>query len=79
MTISEFLNRVPKMRSTDGTTTLRQAMMDTVDIWSNEACEGYCLWAMRRAGLSQDQIAAVISELHEGFRTVSVEAAEQGC
>lgn len=45
--------------------------------WSNAACMGYCLIAMRRAGLRSTAQRRVLRVLEGVFDDVSVEKAEQ--
>ncbi len=45
--------------------------------WSNAACMGYCLIAMRRAGLRPTAQRRVLRVLEGVFDEVSVEQAEQ--
>ena len=45
--------------------------------WSNAACIGYCVMAMRNAGLSEKTQRKVLDELTRCFDDVSVEDA--GC
>jgi hypothetical protein len=45
--------------------------------WSNAACMGYCLIAMRRAGLRPTAQRRVLRVLEDVFDDVSVEKAEQ--
>ena len=44
---------------------------------SNAACIGYCVMAMRNAGLSEKTQSKVLDELTRCFDDVSVEAAAQ--
>lgn len=45
--------------------------------WRNDACMGYALMAMRRAGLDEETIRKVLMELHWCFDDTSVEAAAE--
>lgn len=45
--------------------------------WSNAACIGYCVMAMRNAGLSEKTQRKVLDELTRCFDDVSVEDAAQ--
>lgn len=45
--------------------------------WSNAACMGYCLIAMRRAGVQPEMQSRVLMTLEMGFDDVSVEEAER--
>lgn len=45
--------------------------------WSNDACRGYCIDAMQRAGIDKEQIANVLDYLFISFDTLTEEEAEQ--
>lgn len=45
--------------------------------WSNTACMGYCLTAMRRAGVNAKTQAKVLLELERSFDDLSIEDAEK--
>lgn len=76
MTIKEYLAGVPDMKSKDGTS-LRETMAETVNIWSNDACRGYCIDAMKHAGFTREQIQAVLSELRYSFNEKTETEAER--
>ena len=48
------------------------ALSGLIEPWSNAACMGYCLIAMRRAGVNEKML-----ELEMSFDDVSIEAAEK--
>lgn len=50
-------------------------MQETAEIWSNNACLGYFLWAARAVGISGQQIEAMLEAYEEAFETVSVDEA----
>lgn len=54
-----------------------EIMADINGPWSNAACMGYCLIAMRRAGLSPTVQRRVLRVLEGVFDDVSVEKAEK--
>ncbi len=68
MTVGEFLEKNLMMGS---------EVLDMVDVWSNEACQGYCVAAMEKAGVGADVAAKVIRGLHEAFDELTVEEAER--
>lgn len=68
MTVAEFLRKNLMLGS---------EVLDMVSIWSNEACRGYCVDAMERAGLDRETIGKVLSGLHEAFDELTVEEAER--
>lgn len=49
-------------------------MRETVSIWSNRACMGYSLAAMKAAGLDPEQIREVLRNMN--FNSMTVEEAE---
>ena len=51
--------------------------MDLAELWSNAACMGYCLIAMRRANLRPGAQRRVLMVLEQCFDDVSVEDAEK--
>ena len=78
MTIREYLNKIDSlqgMKSKDGKS-LTDAMMDVNHVWSNSACEGYAIEAMRRAGLDPAQIKACRKEFDGAFEDISILQAE---
>ena len=75
MTIHEYLNSLPDLKTVNGKS-LRDAMSETMDIWSNNACIGYCLDAMERAGVSEVQCAEVLQNLWTSFDTMTIDEAE---
>lgn len=50
---------------------------DLTDLWSNAACRGYCLIAMRRANLRPGVQRRVLIMLEQCFDDISVERAEK--
>lgn len=50
---------------------------DLTDLWSNTACRGYCLIAMRRANLRPGVQRRVLIVLEQCFDDISVERAEK--
>lgn len=48
-----------------------------IELWSNAACMGYCLIAMRRANLRPDVQRRVLMVLEQCFDDISVERAEK--
>lgn len=76
MTINEYLNSLPDMKCNDGKT-LKETMLDCVDIWSNDACRGYCIAAMRGADMTEQQIKAVLYEMRYTFDEKTIAEAER--
>lgn len=54
-----------------------EIMAESVRIWSNNACKGYCIDAMQRAGYSREQISGVMACLRASFDDLTPEEAEQ--
>lgn len=50
-----------------------------IDIWSNDACVGYCKLAMSAAGFDGNMIDEVVSYLETMFNDYSVDDAERHC
>lgn len=50
---------------------------DLTDLWSNAACRGYCLIAMRRANLRPGVQRRVLIVLEQCFDDISVERAKK--
>lgn len=78
MTIKEYLDDLEKLphKSASGKT-LKEAMEETTPIWSNEACRGYAVRAMQKAGLDPELIRTVLKQLRWAFDDLTVEEAEQ--
>ena len=76
MTIKKYLNNLPEMPGKNGET-LRSLMLDSKSVWSNDACIGYCAYAMRAAGCEVEQMAEIIRQLKLAFDALSVEQAEE--
>lgn len=76
MTISEYINNIPDMTSKNGVS-LREGAMNAVHIWSNDACRGYCIDAMNRAGLNEKEQDAVIRAMWSSFDQISIQQAEE--
>lgn len=77
-TIREYLDELPDIKTQDGKT-LRDAMADTMPIWSNAICRGYMVDAMERAGIDDDTQLKVLQALWSSFDQLSyVEAEKKG-
>lgn len=55
---------------------LAEMLLEETSIWSNNACYGYCIQAMRNAGFTEKKINEMISHLHSAFDELTVEEAE---
>lgn len=71
MTVKEFLADIQET----GNKAFEAEMQNTVNIWSNEACRGYCIAAMKAAGYTREQIAEVVEELPAAFEDISIDDA----
>lgn len=71
MTVTDFLADI---RET-GNKAFEAEMQNTVNIWSNEACRGYCIAAMKAAGFTREQISKAVEELPAAFEDISVDDA----
>ena len=56
---------------------MEEMLKDLNGPWSNAACMGYCLIAMRRAGLRPTAQRRVLLAMEGVFGDVSIEAAEK--
>ncbi|MDU3780165.1 MAG: hypothetical protein E7G43_09425 [Flavonifractor plautii] len=46
------------------------------ELWSNNACRGYVIYAMENCGFSPEDIRRVVGELHYVFDFTSLEEAQ---
>ena len=78
MTIKKYLDGLKKQGfiGPDGKS-LSDAMQETVEIWSNDACMGYCVAAMQAAGYGKTQITQVLREMGGLFDSCTLSEAEQ--
>ena len=78
MTVKEYLEGIQSVNltsATPGGPSFLEAMQDTAEIWSNNACIGYFLWAARAVGLSSQQIKDMLGASEDAFETISVDEA----
>ena len=83
MTVKEFMERLKMLdaegyRAADGTS-VSDGIGNAAEIWSNNACIGYCIIAMENAGFNQKQIQAVVEKFNEAFDWTTLEEAERKC
>lgn len=71
MTVTDFLK---DLRET-GNKALEAEMQNTVSIWDNNACKGYCIAALQAAGYTKEQISGVLEELTAAFENIGVDDA----
>jgi predicted transcriptional regulator len=74
MTITAYLQ---KMNQATDNSSLLEAMQDTTDIWSNNACKGYAISAAIAAGLDKQQTGRLIDALEAAFDEMTVDEAER--
>lgn len=56
---------------------LAELLNQEQSIWTNDACYGYFIVAMRNAGYSRKQINELLPYLHSAFEEYLVEEAEE--
>lgn len=72
MTIREYLDKLPSAHLD-----FLEAMKDSTNIWSNAACTGYMIAALKAAGMDREQISRVIDNLTSIFDIMTVDEATQ--
>lgn len=75
MTIKKYLDSLPELKNDVGAN-IREALIKTVHIWSNDACKGYCMAAMESAGFTREQIKDVLAALDRSFDEMTIEEAK---
>lgn len=74
MTIKQYRDKCIKR----GDEAFYAFMENALEIWQNDACIGYMIIAAEDAGLTDDQIRELISQIKEAFDVVTIdEAAER--
>ncbi|MEG0985025.1 MAG: hypothetical protein RSK76_01475 [Clostridia bacterium] len=58
-----------------GTISLKE-LLATMDKWSNAACLGYAIVAMKRLGMEEEEIKRIIGQIESEFGDMSVSEAE---
>lgn len=81
MKVKEYMEGLKKLdaegyRAADGTS-VSEGIGNDAEIWSNNACIGYCIIAMENAGFDQKQIRAVVDKFDEAFDWTTLNEAEQ--
>ena len=81
MTVKEYMEGLKKLdakgyRAADGTSA-SDGFANVTEIWSNNACIGYCIIAMENAGFDQKQIQAVVDKFGEAFDWTTLNEAER--
>ena len=80
MKINEFIKDVRKLDkkfSSSSGRLLSDTLIDDMDIWSNQACKGYLLKAVKYVGLAPDLVIELRNALDFAFSEMSVEDAEE--
>ena len=79
MTIGQYLDdlqKLPEYKNDKGAA-LKDTMLNITQVWSNYACKGYALHAMREAGLEPEQISEVLRQMSYAFNDKTVDEMEQ--
>ena len=72
MKVSEYTEKTRAAMPTE----LAELMLQETSIWSNDACYGYMIAAMEKAGYARERIIELIHHLHSSFEELGVEDAE---
>lgn len=56
---------------------MRGAVIENTEVWSNEACYGYCKMALQEAGVEKEQAEKILRLLDDAVETWTQEAAEE--
>lgn len=56
---------------------LAEILLQDGSIWTNDACYGYCIVALKNAGVKSKTLEKVIRCLHSAFDEYTVEEAEE--
>lgn len=75
-TIREYLDSLPDITMRDGQST-RDAMANTMPVWSNTICRGYLVDAMDRANIDEETQARILGALWQSFDLVTYTEAEE--
>lgn len=72
MTLNEFLEKSEALPNEEA----RKFILEAADIWSNEACLGYVVEAMKIMGMSNSEIEALTDCISSVFEEKSIAEAE---
>lgn len=78
MTVKEYLSAIDRTKLTLSESSgkmFADAMAESAELWSNEACKGYFLQAARVAGIDQSVIQKILRAYKEVFETLTVDEA----
>lgn len=75
MTISEFKKTMPNSESTEKEDFF-DFMSDATEIWSNNACMGYVLYALEHMKKDNKEIEAVLQEIKACFNNYTLDEAD---
>ena len=73
MTIKKYLEDLPP--ELNGSR--KDILLNSVTLWSNDTCRGYCLKAMQKAGFKENQIKEVLEALYYSFDELTEGEAEK--
>lgn len=73
MKIIDYINKNKETLPSE----LSDILLQEQSVWTNDACYGYCIIAMNKAGFPRNKISEMIHYLHSVFDEYSVEEAEK--
>lgn len=73
MTIKEFIEEWEKNPNKE----LAKAVIEGKDVWSNDACRGYIIKAMKELDYKEDEIREIVKHLYSVFDFITVTEAEE--
>ena len=80
MTISAYIEDLKKCKLQPGKPEMpsfMDAMLDSVDIWSNAAAQGYALKAAQRMGMDEAHVKELLHQMRLAFDDLTVDEAAQ--
>ena len=80
MNIKTYLDNVKKLDLTPQkpkSPSFYDVTLQTTDIWSNTACNGYALTAAKRAGFTEEQTEKLLTALSRVYDEIEVDEAEK--
>ena len=78
MTINEYFEKLRELptQSKDGKD-IADIMANVAQIWDNAACEGYCVAAMREAGIEEADRERILTALRKELEMLTVDQARK--
>ena len=74
MTVAEMLKRNEAMELPKE---FAEVLLQTVEVWTNSACLGYCIRAMENAGFDEEHIRSAVRGMNRAFDELTVEEAKE--